>query len=397
MLSTRTRPALFLLALFPLAGLLLALLGAGCVIDLSPRRSLGGVNLTHSAERSEQHALELAPEDVLWLTTSEGRVEVTAGSGAPTLRAVLRAHGRTTEEAAAVLERYRLVLARRADGLHVELEGEPLRLADGAARIDLTAHADLVATVPPGTHLEATSGSGDLVTRGPLGRIALESGFGAIEVDEAHQGLRAKSGSGDITVTRLLGGEAHLHSGFGRIRVHEARARHLACRSGSGDVVIDASAGTELELETGFGLVRVGSADRAVRARSGSGDVRLASVHGPVTAHSEFGTVEVEGTLSALEATSGSGAVRVTARAGSQVAPSWKASSSFGAVVLVAPADLACTLEARTGFGAIECAFPVTTEAGARHDGQRLAGTIGAGGGPVTLSSGSGDVVLRRP
>jgi Putative adhesin len=388
MLTTRTRPAV----------LLLVLLGAGCVIDLSGSRpTLNGVTLAHSVERAEQHALELASEDVLWLVTREGRVEVTAGSGAPVLHAVLRAHGRTREEAAAVLERYRLVLVRRADGLHAELEGEPLRVADGSTRLELSAHVDLVASVPPGTHLEASSGSGELVTRGPLGRVALESGFGAIQVDEAHQGLRAKSGSGDVTVARLLGGEGELTSGFGRIRVHEARARELSCRSGSGDVVIDASAGAELELETGFGLVRVGSADGAVRARSGSGDVRLASVHGPVTAHSEFGTVEVEGTLSALEASSGSGDVRVTARPGSRVEPSWTASSGFGAILLLAPADLACRLDVRTSFGAIECAFPVTTEAGARHDGRRLAGTIGAGGGTVSLSSGSGDVVLRGP
>ena len=53
-------------------------------------------------------------------------------------------------------------------------------------------------------------------------------------------------------------------------------------------------------------------------------------------------------------------------------------------------------LDARTSYGAVECDFPVTIEAGKRRGEGRLQGTIGAGGGTVRLSSDSGDVALKK-
>jgi DUF4097 and DUF4098 domain-containing protein YvlB len=380
--------------------LLLLTSSFGCQITIPSRSGvvIGGPQLGHEAQRVETHALKLAPEDVLSLITSYGSVEVTgASTGAPELKATVRARGRTQAEAEQVLARYELKIEHRPDGPHAELVGEPLRLHEGSTHLELSAQVDFVATVPLGTGLTASSGSGDLVTRGALGALRLTTGYGSIRIDEARGDVHAKSGSGDVEAAKLDGGEVELESGYGTVRVQNARARRVKCESGSGDIRIDAASAESLDLETGYGSVHVDQAGGAVRAASGSGDVRLRGVAGPVEAKSGYGAVEIDGVLASVEASSGSGDVRVRARAGSRVDPSWTATSSYGEVVLEVPADFACTLDARTGYGNVECDFPVTIEAGKKKRGDsKLAGKIGSGGGTVTLSSGSGDVALKK-
>ncbi len=373
--------------------------GCGCQISLGGG-SIPSVVIDQRVEREEVLPLDLGPRDVLDLSTSYGRIEVVAGAERPELRATLHASGRTKEEAQAVLDRFQLELVRGPDGVRAEVAGEPLVINEGSARIELSAHADFVATVPVGTSISAESGSGDIVTRGALGSLRLDTRYGRITIEEARGEVRAESGSGDVEVARLDcrtsgDGLAELESGYGNVTVDEARAVRVSCVSGSGDLRVGSAEVDALELKTNYGKVEVQQASGALRAESGSGDVRLKDVRGAVTAKSGYGKVEVEGVISALDATSGSGDVRVKARAESRVETDWNVSSNYGAVVLEVPEGFACALDAHTDYGSIECDFPVTIEAGKRKD-RDLRGTVGAGGGTVRLSSGSGDVALKR-
>lgn len=377
----------------------LSLVVSGCRIELP----LADVRLQEEAVRAEVHALALAPGDVLTLLTEYGKIEVVAldleetGGGRAELQATLRAHGRTAEEARAVLARYELRIERGPAGPRAELVGEPLRLERGLVHMELSAHVDFVATVPTGTKLAARSGGGDLVTRGALGALELESEYGAIQIDEARGDVRAKSGSGDIAAVRLVdGGEITLRSAYGDVRVQEARARRVSCQSGSGDIRVDSATADQLELETSYGSVHAGRAEGAVHARSGSGDVRLHGVNGAVEAESSYGTVEVDGVLSALAARSGSGTVHVRARAGSRIESRWTIESDYGDVLLAVPEGFACALDAETSYGTVACDFPVAIEAGQKKRDNALKGSLGSGGGTVTLSSGSGNILLKK-
>jgi len=378
---------------------LVALTSQGCQIEIGGAGvTSAAVRIQEEATRSETHALELSPSDVLTLVTSYGAIEVESGDGPAELRATLRAHGRTEEEAQAVLERYHVGVERGPSGPRAELVGEPLVVHSGSSHMELSASVDFVAHVPAGTRLDARSESGNLTTRGALGSLALETGYGAIHVDEARGDVRAKSGSGDIQVARIEdeGGEVVLASNYGAVHVRASRARRLSCKSGSGDLRLDDASTEELELATQYGAILVEHAGGAVRAISGSGDVRVRGAKGAVVARSNYGAIAVEGELASLEAVSGSGDVHVTAQAGSRVDPQWRLESSYGQVVLSVPADFACALDARTDYGTVECAFPITLEPGKRRGNSALKGTIGAGGGAVTLVSGSGDVVLKK-
>lgn len=376
---------------------------AACVIEVSDSGlrfdgfDFGGVSVNEKAQRTETHALALAPGETLTLDTSYGDIEVAAaGEGAPELRATLHASGRTVAEAEAVLARYQVVLERGPNGPSARLVGEPLRVHEGGTRLVLAAHVDYSATVPTGTPLCATTESGDIRTSGELGRCHLDTEYGAIALDAARGDVSARSGSGDVSAERVEGGRIELASEYGDVRLRAARAERLSCKTGSGDVALeDAEAGT-LELSTDYGNVHAKKTAGELCAHSGSGDVRLHGVRGAITADSDYGTVEVEGELTGLSATSGSGDVRVRAEGKSRTDAGWKLASDYGSVLLRAPEGFGCVLDAKTDYGSVECDFPITIEAGKKKGEGKLKGTVGSGGGTVKLSSGSGDVALKK-
>jgi DUF4097 and DUF4098 domain-containing protein YvlB len=274
--------------------------------------------------------------------------------------------------------------------------GEPLRVHEGGTNIVLGAHVDYSATVPIGTALCASTQSGDIRTTGELGRCHLETDYGNVVLESARGDVNARSGSGDVSAGRVEAGRIELSSDYGDVSLREARAQRVSCKTSSGNVSIEAAVAEALELSTDYGNVHAKGSAGEVRAHSGSGDVRLHGVRGAIAADSDYGSVEVDGELAGLRATSGSGDVRVRADEKSRADSGWTLASDYGSVVLRVPAGFGCVLDARTDYGSVECDFPITVEAGKRKGENKLKGTVGSGGGTVKLSSGSGDVALKK-
>lgn len=358
------------------------------------------LSFEHRAEREESHALALTPGQTLELSTSYGSIEVHAVDGAaPSLRARVHASGRTREEAEAVLARYRVVLEPRAGALRVELRGEPLEIHAGSLRLDQGASVDFVATVPRGTPLVAETQSGDIETHGVLGACELDTAYGSLELGGARGTVQATSGSGDVAVRDVEGERIHVGSEYGSVRALDVVAdAELTLESGSGDVDLERGRARTIELATDYGTISLADAHGTVTAHSGSGDVHLEELRGAVEASSDYGTVTIDGVLTGLTASSGSGDIRAAARAGSTHTSEWRLTSDYGTVTLRVPADFAGALDARTEYGSVLCDFEVTREAGRKKekDDNSLRGTIGAGGAPITLRSGSGNVALKK-
>jgi len=361
----------------------------GCLVGFD-------LDLDHPAEREETHALQLAAGETLDLASGFGSIRVSVGEGAPELVARLHASGRTSAEAEAVLERYRLELRRVGDDtLSVRLVGEPLEIEEQGTHVTLSASVGFSARVPAGTHLVAETGSGGIVASGPLGSSRLESGFGAIEVEDVQGGLEVESGSGRIAASRLKGGSVLLDSGFGAVELSATEAERVRCHTGSGRIEVRDLRAERIELETGFGAVQLEHARGDLQVRSGSGELRLLDIQGELSARSDFGAIRVEGVLSALELGTGSGSIRVRALPTSRASAPWSLRSDFGSLELELPADFGCELDASSDFGRIECDFPLLSEAGQRS-GERLRGRIGAGGSALRLRSGSGHIALKQ-
>jgi len=173
--------------------------------------------------------------------------------------------------------------------------------------------------------------------------------------------------------------------------VRVPRGVHVAAGSGNGDVSVVGSA--EVRASSGNGKVRV-SAGGAANASSGNGDVRVDRAGGPVRASSGNGDVLVVTTRGPVNASSGNGDVEVSMDAIADVPDDMELSSGNGRVTVTVPADFVGELDATTGSGKFYSDFPLTLRG--RIDPHRVRATIGKGGRRLSMSSGNGDVELRK-
>ncbi len=115
------------------------------------------------------------------------------------------------------------------------------------------------------------------------------------------------------------------------------------------------------------------------------GDVRAASVNGGITVFGT-GTVEAETVNGRIEAGIGS--------------DSWTGTLSFetvnGAISVHLPATVGAEVEAETVNGGLSSDFPLTMQPGRSWGPRRMQGTIGRGGGRLSLETVNGGIELRR-
>ena len=166
----------------------------------------------------------------------------------------------------------------------------------------------------------------------------------------------------------------------------------LGVGSGNGDVAVS-GATEDVQASSGNGKVRV-SAGGPVKASSGNGDVRVERAGGPVNASSGNGAVFVATSRGPVNASSGNGDVEVVMDAIADVPDDMELSSGNGTITVTVPANFAGELDARTGSGKFYSDFPITLRG--RMDPHHVRATIGAGGRRITMSSGNGDVELKK-
>lgn len=190
----------------------------------------------------------------------------------------------------------------------------------------------------------------------------------------------------------------------------DSRGSHRSDDS-RGDLRVSLPAGIDLVAGSGNGDVSIGDAGGDVAAASGNGSVEVLGAAGEVHASSGNGTVTVSGAAGPVEASSGNGPVSVTTARGPVTASSGNGTLSIdiaelpgdanlrfstgnGRIELTLPADFGADLEANLGNGDVESDFPMTIEG--RLDRHRVRARIGDGGRRLVVSSGNGDLVLRR-
>jgi DUF4097 and DUF4098 domain-containing protein YvlB len=159
---------------------------------------------------------------------------------------------------------------------------------------------------------------------------------------------RIKTGSGDI-ISRAPLGTARLSTGSGGIQLERVEG-DLAVNTGSGDVQVDHAAGT-VRGSTGSGAIDVGTAAATVALTTGSGDVRVGDAAGQTTVKVGSGDIVIERIRDHSVATSGSGDVRVEMADG----PSVRAETARGDVQIGVPDGVPTYLDLKTVTGQIRC------------------------------------------
>lgn len=202
-------------------------------------------------------------------------------------------------------------------------------------------------------------------------------------------GLRRRWNNVRVSYTITLPREAvlRLRTGSGDVRVADVTGP-VTAEAGSGDMMIGRIA-EDLRLRTGSGDVEVDEGAGEIRIETGSGDVivrRTGQRRADVSTGS--GDVEVDGAAAAVRVRTGSGGIRV---AGTPV-DEWDLSAGSGDVYVNTTATAAFDVYARTGSGDISVDEVVTSENSSRRT---LRGRVRGGGPLLSMSTGSGEIRVR--
>ena len=162
--------------------------------------------------------------------------------------------------------------------------------------------------------------------------------------------------------------------------------------SGNGAVEAEGT-GAGVFAKSGNGAVTVRAHGDSVSASSGNGDVEVLGAGGPVNAHSGNGQIDVITTLGPVQATTGNGSIDVEMSA-IRGTENMSFRSGNGRVSVTLPEDYNGELETSTGNGHLVSDFALSVEG--RLDRQRVRATIGKGGPRLRMSSGNGNIVLRK-
>src|SRR5688572_10082217 len=180
-------------------------------------------DLQERAERTLRIPLEVAGVEDISLAAEHGSLETVAVDAGFEVVAELEIWAKTQADAVHALEGFEVIGERAAHGrLAIRLAGEPLVYEDQASTAQIWPRAHVIARVPRGSRIAASSGSGDIRVQGPLRATELVSGHGRIHVTDV-EGVSARTNSGNIEARRITG-HVRLVSGYGGIDVSESRA-----------------------------------------------------------------------------------------------------------------------------------------------------------------------------
>lgn len=176
-------------------------------------------------------------------------------------------------------------------------------------------------SAPPGSSINARSGSADVTVTGVAAALRAATGSGQVRAQRCTAAAEVRTGSGDVRLGTILG--------------------QLRVRTGSGEVDVISVEGAQGSgtVQTGSGDVRLGAVAHDVSARTGSGDLTV-----------------VDASAGGLKLTTGSGQLRVGIHPG--VLAELDVSSGSGRARSDLPVggrpvegDIALRVRARTGSG----------------------------------------------
>lgn len=162
--------------------------------------------------------------------------------------------------------------------------------------------------------------------------------------------------------------------------------------SGNGDITIN-GAGANTDVATGNGQLRISNTNGTVRANTGNGDVTVEDARGEVQVSTGNGVVRVSTSRGPVIARSGNGDIDVR-MARLERAERMSFQTGSGRIRLTVPDDFGADLDASTGNGVIESELPV--QVSGRLNTYRMRGTLGGGGEALNVSTGNGDIQIRK-
>ena len=248
-------------------------------------------------------------------------------------------------------------------------------------------------TVAGGAWVRIASPNGFVkVTQGTGDRVEIRADKVVRRGSVEDVGFVVRRGSGGVTVCAVFEAEEECDSD-GRYRSNDRHARHWSeDHQVRVNFTVRIPAGVRVKAGTGNGDISIaGGAE--VTASSGNGKVTVEGAQGPVDASSGNGDIRVSTSLGPVEASSGNGSIDVSMDR-LEGSPPMSFSTGNGRITVTVPETFGAELESSTGNGHVTVDFPIQMRG--RLDPSRIRGTLGKGGGRLVMSSGNGDLKIRK-
>ena len=153
--------------------------------------------------------------------------------------------------------------------------------------------------------------------------------------------------------------------------------------------VMDSGAFT---AETRFGSVRAERIRGSADIKGSNGGITLQEISGDVKVRTSFGAAFISGANGAIDVQNDNGAISVERLRAGGCKPI-VLRTSFSSIRVTLPENAGYSVNARTSFGHIRSALPVTTTSAGDDS---LVGTIGRGGCRLELSNSNGSITIER-
>lgn len=305
-------------------------------------------------ERTVEMEHPLAAGSALTVATASGSIAVT-GQPVETCRfvATIEVRAPSEEEAAELAEEVELRFVESDSGLAIRADRPPTQ-----RRQSISISYEIV--VPHQTSVDCSSASGSVSAADLQGDVRAHTASGSVRAERVSGGdVHLDSASGQVRLADASGvGTCRMHAASGSVRAQRLEAQSVSLDSASGSVsATDARAGS-ISLHTSSGSVKASAVDCArLRAESGSGSVTVA-----------FAASAPQDLDAVLRA--GSGSVRATM-----------------------PKGFAGQVDLSASSGSVQTDLPVTVQG--KVSRSRLRGRVGDGAGTVSAHTGSGSVRIR--
>ena len=178
------------------------------------------------------------------------------------------------------------------------------------------------------------------------------------------------------------------HTGSGDLQIAGIDGPVTAA-SGSGSIHAD-NLGPNARLDTGSGSIHALNIHGAASLQTGSGNLELSlTAAGDVKAQTGSGSIHIDGVSGGLHAGAGSGSIEVAGNPTSE----WRLESGSGGIHLKLASSARFNLNAETGSGTVKVDRPIVMQGALnRH---HVSGTVNGGGPTLRASTGSGSITIE--
>jgi DUF4097 and DUF4098 domain-containing protein YvlB len=254
----------------------------------------------------------------------------------------------------------------------IEQNGSVIRIGhnpDGDHPRNISISYDVI--VPADTRLRSQNGSGGQTIEGIRGPVDVATGSGNLEISRVSGEVKARSGSGHIRAEGVQGG-LQAHAGSGAITGRDI-AGPVSVMAGSGNITLERRSGANAGASP-----RAGGSTLVPQAGAVNTDVQTGS-----------GNVDVSGVQGQLRARSGSGSIRVDGNPTAE----WSLNTSSGSIRLRLPPQAAFDFRGHTSSGRISMNHPLTVQGTVGPRG--IEGKVGKGGPLVNARTASGSIEVQ--